>query len=236
MTFLAEQLPLHLSPPEQYSIDSFYFSQIELKQAIEHFCDMSDINFLYLWGKEATGKSHLLLAIAEQMQYRGLQVSYLPLAELTQSTSPELLQSLEQLSLLCIDDLQAVAEKPAWQEALFHCFNRLQQTGCKLLVAADHTPSGLQLELADLRSRLGSGLIYHIASLTDEGKRTALIQQALARGLDMPVDVAQYILRHHSRDLKKLMIDLQQLDQASMAAKRRLTIPFVKQILTNGYN
>ena len=58
-----------------------------------------------------------------------------------------------------------------------------------------------------------------------------MMVQSQARGLDMPEDVGQYLLRHHSRDIVELMALLQKLDKASMAAQRRLTIPFVRQIL-----
>ena len=156
---------------------------------------------------------------------------YLPLAELVASSSPEVLQSLEQLDLLCLDELEAIVGIAEWEEAIFHCFNRLQQTGCKLLIASNHNPATIKIQLADLRSRLATGLVYQLEILDDEAKQQALIVQAQVRGLDLPNEVAQYLLRHHSRDIHVLMDLLRDLDKASMAAKRRLTIPFIRQAL-----
>ena len=88
------------------------------------------------------------------------------------------------------------------------------------------------IQLADLRSRLATGLIYQLETLDDTAKQQVLIVQAQARGLELPEEVAQYLLRHQSRDMRELIQLLQQLDKASMIEKRRLTIPFVRQVLS----
>jgi len=219
-----EQLPLALNLNEVYQFDNFYFTNAEIKHTLENF----DIPFVYLWGSHASGKSHLLMAVVENSQQRA---HYLPLAYLVAHSSPNILASFDALDLLCIDELDAVADLPDWQEALFHCFNRLQHSGCQLLVAAQHAPVELGLLLADLKSRMATGLTYQLESLNDEDKQRALALQAQARGLDLPSDVALHLLRHQSRDMVILMQILQSLDKASMATQRRLTIPFVRKVL-----
>lgn len=232
----ATQMPLRLNPQSVYRLNSFYFSQDELAKAVDDFCQQSDNSFLYLWGDVATGKTHLSLAIAEQTQQLGKKTAYLPLMELVQTAGPEVLDALEQLDLLCIDEIEAITGRADWQEAVFHCFNRLQESGCQLLVTAKSSPAALDIALADLKSRLATGLIYQLNTLDDVAKQQVLHTQASARGLDMPKEVAQYLLRHHSRDLPALMHCLHALDKASMAAKRRLTIPFVRQVIQYGQN
>lgn len=233
MQTLATQLPLRLNPQEVYQLDNFYFSQTEVKQALLAFCELTTLDFLYLWGDKASGKSHLLMATIDyvQTQQAAKRLLYLPLADLVQSSSPDILQSVEELDLLCLDELEAIAGIAKWEEAIFHCFNRLQQTGCKLLIASSHNPATIQIQLPDLRSRLATGLVYQLELLDDEAKQHALTIQAQIRGLDLPNEVAQYLLRHHSRDIRILMNLLHDLDKASMVAKRRLTIPFVRQAL-----
>lgn len=231
---LAAQLPLRLNPQELYQLDNFHFQQSELKQALTEFTELSSIDFLYLWGNKASGKSHLLMAVAEQVQQSQKQALYLPLSELVSAASPEVLQSVEQLDLLCIDELEAIAGLKEWEEALFHCFNRVQHSGCKLLIASVDNPAMLNIKLADLCSRLATALIYQLETLDDEAKQQVLIIHAQSRGLDLPEEVAKYLLRHHSRDIRILMNVLQRLDKASMVEKRRLTIPFVRQVLLNG--
>jgi len=228
MQALATQLPLQLNLKEVYRFDNFYFSQAELKRALMELCQTDSLSFLYVWGEPSSGKSHLLMAAAENVSKNTL---YLPLADLVQSASPDVLESVEHLDLLCIDDLEAISNHREWQEALFHCFNRLQHSGCQLLVAATHNPATIDLSLADLRSRMSTALIYQLESLDDTEKQQALIIQAQSRGLELSEEVANYLLRHHSRDMRVLMALLQDLDKASLVEKRRLTIPFVRQVL-----
>ena len=228
------QIPLRLNQNEVYQLDNFYFAGPDLQPVVTRFCDLSNIDFLFLWGHQATGKTHLSLAIIEQLQAKtSKQVRYLPLAELVATVSHEVLASVDDLDLLCIDDLDAIAGIEAWEEALFHCFNRLQHTGCKLLIASASNPAMTAIKLPDLRSRLATGLVYQLNTLNDDQKQQMLMLQATSRGLKMSEDVANYLLRHHSRDVMTLMTLLTQLDNASMAEKRRLTIPFARQVLTN---
>jgi len=224
----ATQLPLPLNLKEVYHFENYYFSQPELESALVELCHAGATSFVYLWGEPASGKSHLLMATAEKSPKNTL---YLPLAELVKSASPEVLESVEHLDLLCIDSLEAIVNHREWQEALFHCFNRLQESGCKLLVAARHNPATIALTLPDLKSRMATALIYQLESLDDNQKQHALILQAQSRGLELPEEVASYVLRHHSRDMQVLMALLQELDKASMVEKRRLTIPFIRQVL-----
>lgn len=228
MNVSSTQLPLRLNPQQVFRFDNFHFNQAELKLALADLCQSDKLNFVYLWGEKSAGKSHLLLAMSEQSDFRTL---YLPLADLVQSAAPEMLQSLEHLDLLCIDDLDAISDHADWQEAVFHCFNRMQLAGCKLLVSAQKSPANIELTLADLRSRMATALVYQLDSLNDDDKSQALILQAQSRGLELSEDVANYLLRHHSRDMSLLMDLLLELDKASLAAQRRLTIPFVRPFL-----
>ncbi len=228
------QIPLRLNQQDMFGLTNFYFSQTELEQIISRFAGLDDIAFLYLWGQASTGKSHLLLALTEHVQKAAKRALYLPLSELTESASADVLDSVEELDLLCIDDLDAIAGNTKWQDALFHCFNRLQHTGCKLLISSNSNPTMSAITLDDLRSRLATGLIYQILPLNDEEKQKMLMLQSASRGLKMPKEVAEYLLRHHSRDTAELMTLLKQLDRASMVEKRRLTVPFVRQALADG--
>lgn len=234
MTVAQTQLTLRLTPQEIYRLDNFLFAKPETEQALEAFCALDSLDFLYLCGEGGTGKTHLLIACAERVQQLGYRVIYLSLAELIQTAQPAVLESLEQADLLCLDDLEAIAGNQEWEVALFHCFNRLHDAKGHLLVATEHNPANTRIELPDLRSRLATGLVYQLTSMSDEQKQQALILQAQSRGLSMSDEVAQYLLRHYGRDMPALMTVLQQLDKASLQAKRRLTIPFVRQVLANG--
>lgn len=225
------QLPL-LSPQTVYRLDNFAYASDELAHSVEQFVACAEIDYLYLYGDAGTGKSHLLLAMAEALQQRGQSVRYLSLAEL-QATTPTMLTELQVADVICMDDLDAIVGEQAWEEALFHCFNQIRLRGGRLLVAAGEPPSRLALRLPDLKSRLGSGLIYGLNLPDDVLKAQALMKQAQSRGLTLADDICRYLLRRYGRDMPSLMAILNQLDKASMQAKRRLTLPFVRQVLND---
>jgi DnaA family protein len=185
--------------------------------------------FVYLWGAPGTGKSHLLQGLCQQFAATGGAPVYLPLGD--EQLAPEMCEGLEAMPLVCLDDIQAVAGNREWETALFHLYNRVRDAGGRLLVAADAPPGQLGIDLPDLRSRLGWGPVFHLQPLSDEEKVEALILRARGRGIELAPDVARYLMRRYRRDTHGLFELLEQLDRASLAAQRRLTIPFVRELL-----
>jgi DnaA-homolog protein len=187
-------------------------------------------SLIYLWGGAGVGRSHLLQAACLRFEQRGEQAVYLPLADVA-DYGPELLDNLEQCELVCLDDLQAVAGRADWEEALFHLFNRLRDGGRRLLLSADTAPRELPVQLADLQSRLTLALVFQLQSLSDEDKLRALQLRASRRGLQLSDEVGRFILTRGERSMSALFELLERLDQASLQAQRKLTIPFLKETL-----
>jgi DnaA family protein len=186
---------------------------------------------IYLWGESGSGISHLLQSVCQSAEAAGRSFQYLPLAALLSADPHSTFEGLEQLDLVCIDDLQLLEQQPHWQTALFHLYNRVKECGGRLLLGCRQSPNGLSLQLADLLSRLQWALIFHLHPLDDRNKLAALRQRSRLRGFDLPEEVAQYILHRAPRDTGALFAYLEQLDRASLMAKRKITIPFVKQVL-----
>jgi len=186
-------------------------------------------HLIYLWGAEGSGRSHLLQAVCHAQGNHGKRAVYLPLADHC-TPQVEALSDLETTHCVCLDDIAAVAQQPHWEEALFHLYNRIRERDAVLLVSASCAPRDVPMQLADLVSRLQSGLTYRLQPLSDDDKRSALQQCAQHSGFALSEDVVQYIMQRSARNMNDLMHLLQQLDQASLAAQRKLTIPFVKSI------
>lgn len=186
---------------------------------------------IYLWGESGSGVTHLLQAVCQgaEIARRGFQ--YLPLADLIDGDPELMVEGLEFLDLVCIDDLHLIEGRRNWQTALFHLYNRLRDSGRQLLLGARKSPRGLALELADLQSRLQWGLTFQLHPLSDDDKLAALRQRSKLRGFDLSEDVAHYILHRAPRDTRALFSCLELLDRASLQAQRKITIPFVKQVL-----
>ena len=181
----------------------------------------------YLWGAAATGKTHLLQAVCERA---GDESVYLPLS-LMQDAPPQLLEGLTERRLICIDDVEAVAGQDAWERALFSLYNQALADDCRLIVAAGNAPRSSEFALADLKSRLSQLAIFQLRALGEDETRAALQLRARHRGLDLPDDTAQFLLGRSRRDMASLYGLLDKLDSEALRAQRRLTIPFVKEVL-----
>lgn len=185
---------------------------------------------IYCWGGAGMGKSHLLQAACQATAEAGRTVAYLPLAEWMEMEA-DIFDGLEQLAVVCIDDVQVIAGHREWEAALFHLYNRMRDARCTLLVAGLVSPAALALELPDLRSRLSWGPVFQLQALTDDGKIDALRLRAANRGFDLPDEVAWFLIHRSPRDMASLFALLERLDEASLSQHRRLTIPFVRKLI-----
>jgi DnaA family protein len=183
----------------------------------------------FLWGAPGSGRTHLLQAVCHQAAAAGVRSAYVPLGE--PGLGPEVLEGLEALPLVCVDDVDAIAGNDDWERALFALFNGLRAHRAGLVCCADRPPHALGLKLPDLVSRLAWGPVFQLRGMDDEAMAAALQARASALGLEMPDEVVRYLMRRESREPAALFGRLEQLDRASLSAQRRLTVPFVKQVL-----
>lgn len=236
MTRIPQQLSLGVILNDEARFENFYSTKGSVNEQavalLRQQVDTQGYPFVYLQGGPGSGLSHLLQAGCHYAQAKGLHIQYLPMADLVDYASVELFADLGYLDYLALDDLQAIAGKKEWEQALFHLYNLLRDSGKRLLVAANANVRELPFQLEDLRSRLQWGLTYKIQPLNDMEKQLALQARARARGLELSDDVAHYLLQRLPRDVHQLFSRLHYLDCASLAEQRKLTIPFVKKILS----
>ena len=225
------QLPLGLVLKDSARFES-YFPGLnnELLQHLQLAASGDGERLVYVAGAPGTGKTHLLQAACHSASQGGRRSSYLPVQALLQLT-PAVLEDLEQLDLVCLDDVSAAAGHPDWESGLFDLFNRVRAADTTLLVAAEQRPDQCGFKLPDLVSRLGWGISYTLKALDDEDVTAALCCRARGRGLELPEETAQFLLRRFPRDLPTLFALFDTLDTASLIEQRRLTIPFVKSVL-----
>ena len=182
---------------------------------------------LWLWGAAGSGKTHLLQAVCAAT---GESAAYFPLAR-SLALPPEALAGFERSGVLCIDDADAVAGDLAWEGALFRVFNEAAELRTRLIFAAASPPRQAEWRLEDWRSRAAASVVYQLRELDDAGRIEALRLRAAQRGLQLPYETSEYLLKRMPRDLRSLFQVLDLLDEASLAAQRRLTIPFIRDAL-----
>lgn len=226
----AGQIPLPFRQYDHYDLEQYCAGRN--REVLEHLHGLrpGGGGVTCLWGESGTGKSHLLQAMCMRMAVQGGRSAYLPLGEHA-ALEPEMLLGLDVLQLVCVDDMDAIAGIGAWEQAVFNLFNGLVEAGHTLIFSASVSPRGLPLTLPDLKSRLQSGLIFHLRPLPETDRLQALRQRARLRGLELSDEVTAYLSKRLARDTHSLFRFLDRLDQASLAAKRRLTVPFVRELL-----
>ncbi|MCX7034396.1 MAG: DnaA regulatory inactivator Hda [Arenimonas sp.] len=223
------QLPLSLRTPPDQRLEAFH-GQPGVRDAVAAAARGDSADWLYLSGPAGSGKSHLLLAACAEAGAVGRRAAYLPLAAFAGALA-DVLPAQEGADLVCLDGLDAIAGHRGDEEALFHFHNRARAGGTVLVYAARGNPAALGLCLPDLATRLGQCTRFALEALDDDGRRELLRQRAARRGLQLDDAVLDYLMRRSERDLASLTALLDRLDKASLAAQRRITIPFLRDHL-----
>ncbi|MHA7817047.1 MAG: DnaA regulatory inactivator Hda [Pseudohaliea sp.] len=220
------QLFLNLRPRDDATLDNFLLLPGNSAALAALRAPGEDLIFLH--GPADGGKSHLLQGVCHAADGPAL---YLPGSAVAGYPAEEMLAGIEELAVVCIDELDALAGREDWEQALFHLYNRVRERRCRLCVAAARPPGALPLGLPDLRSRLAAGLVFALPAPDDAARRAILSFRAERRALRLSPELAAYILARSPRGLGDLLAVLERLDEASLAARRPLTQPFVRQVM-----
>ncbi|MBK9251091.1 MAG: DnaA regulatory inactivator Hda [Proteobacteria bacterium] len=179
---------------------------------------------LFVHGAAGSGKTHLLQGLCVAVP----GAAYLPLATLAE-LGPGVLEGAAGLPLVAIDDLHLIAGDAAWEQALFRLHN--ERRGSGMAVAATAPATRLPLRLPDLASRLAALTHYGLRPLDEDQQRQALQLRARTRGFELPDETVGFLQRRFARDMGRLTAILDELDAASLAEQRRVTVPFIRQVL-----
>lgn len=226
-----KQIPLDLSADQPQSFDTFVTGRnAELLQRLKllaagadtstHTASASTDRFIYVWAEAGAGKSHLLQTVATAAGPRARVINA--------ASADDAFDYSPQISHYLIDDVDQLHDDA--QIAAFNLFNQIREQGGWLVSTGKLPPTRLELR-EDLRTRLGWGLIYQVHDLSDDEKIAALLQATLTRGLEIPPAVLTYMLTHYRRDMPSLSRMLDALDRYSLATKRAITLPLLRELL-----
>jgi DnaA family protein len=226
-----QQLPLAMRLRERAVFDSFVPGpNLEAVQHLRASSQGTGGEVSWLCGPAGVGKSHLLQAVCALAQRAGVNAAYLPLSQL-HALGLGTLEGWQDARVLALDDLAFVAGDLAWEQRLFGLYREAQERGATLIAAAVEPPLLLHFALPDLASRFAAATLLPLRPLEEGEQREALRLRARARGLELPEETALYLQRRFPRDLPTLYHLLDTIDEASLQAQRRLTVPFIRSVL-----
>ena len=211
------------------SFEGFYIDP-KNKQLISILENISINENMYIYGLKNSGKTYLLQSLCNKYSKNDKSSLFLPLMDVIKY-GVEIIDSIENMDLVCIDGLEAVSQNKEWEIGLFNLINNAQQTGCRLVFTSSSEKGAINFSLADLDSRIRKFQSHEIFPISDDHLLKALKKITNLRSISLGEKEAQYLITYTKRNIADLTIILESLDQLSMENKRRITIPLIKEIL-----
>ncbi len=225
-----QQLPLGVRLADRAVFESFLPAHnAEPLQHLQRLTRGAAGTLTWLCGPRGAGKTHLLQAACAAAS-ESMRAGYVPLAEVA-ALGVGMLEGLPQMECLCLDDLDRVVGDAAWERGIFGLLGEMEESGARLIVAAQLPPALLGWALADLGSRCTAAAVFQLRLLDEDEQHAALQLRARLRGLELPDETWQWLRKRFPRDMRTLYRLLDTLDEAALTAQRRLTVPFIRQVL-----
>ncbi len=220
-----QQLLLDIAPPALPTLANFLPGRnVELLALLQRIvANQERERFIYIWGDPGCGKSHLLQAMTQAFSQKGLSPVHF-------SCKTDCDFGInEKIDCVLVDDVDLL-DMPS-QIKLFNLYNQIRdESNIFLIVSGQLAPAQLNLR-QDLVTRLGWGLVYRAHELMDEEKTKTMKHHATNCGFDLPQEVCDYLLHHERRDLLSLIETIDALGRYSLANKRQITVPLLRELL-----
>ncbi|NCN44559.1 MAG: DnaA regulatory inactivator Hda [Piscirickettsiaceae bacterium CG_4_9_14_3_um_filter_43_564] len=231
------QLPLKIGLRQEVCFDTYIAEEesvaFKLSQFQKSLADQYSDESFYLFGEAGTGKTHLLQAACRFVTERNRASVYLPLADASLPLIADVLNGLEQTPLVCLDDVDAVLGDRDWEGALTNLIMRAKVLGHQVVMSGRDEITSWSIASSEWLQALMSIMPIALKPLTRKQDIVMALQRhALKLGFELPIEVGNYLVKQFSNDLQELLSVLKLLEQASFVEKRRMTLPFVKHILS----
>ena len=224
-----KQLTFPWNKDNKSSFDSFYVSKLN-NHLFSLIQDKTFKDDLLIFGAKDSGKTYLLQALCNQYNDKGKSSFFLPMKQAIE-LSVDILESLENIELVCIDGIESIVGNKVWEIGLFNLINRSLNSQNRLIFTSSKNINFMNFELKDLYSRLRKIQSHELHTLEDDEILSAVKHIANLRSIELGSKEAQYLLTYANRNISDLVQILESLDQLSMEMKRRITIPLIKEVI-----
>ena len=223
------QLPLALGSARDIGFDALIGLDDGLRARLEAIAEGKSQTHLCVSGPVGSGKTHVLMAMVAHARRAGLSAAYLSVTTLRGALA-QVLPMQQSHALVCVDHPDSVLGGYPDEEALFHFHNAMTDAKANIVYSLSKPVQETTFVLPDLRSRLAQCEHVVMRALDDAGRAQMLQAAAAARGMEMEDAAVQWMLRRFDRDARALIAAIDVIDAASLAAHRKITIPFLRDI------
>ena len=225
------QFPLEFEFQSNHGFNTFFSAPNQsIVEHLQAFVLGTSDTQIFLYGETSLGKSHLLQASCQLAHQEGRHSFYYPFDK-KRLPPLSIFEGLETLQLVCLDNIDRILGHLDWEQTLLNFLNQQQEMGGRLIMASQAPLESLDIKLEDLKMRLNSGVILKLNALQQDEIIAALIHKANYMGIIISQKVGRFLVPHYAFDLPSMWVLLEQLDKATLSAQRKLTIPFLKQLL-----
>ncbi len=229
------QMPLKMGLRDEASFATFVTEKEALAVALNSMqaaLSQSSGSAFYLYGPEGAGKTHLLQASCRYVTEIDRSSVYLPMADKSLPLIPDVLVGLEQTVLICLDEIEQVVGDAKWELALANLLTKSSVQGHTVILSGQASINDWEIATQELAKALVNVLPVPISPLEEKEEVIAALQRHSSKqGFELPLEVGNFLIKNFSSDLQELLAVLKLLEQATLVEKRRLTLPFVKQVL-----
>lgn len=229
------QMPLKIGLRDDACFETFVTEQASQALALnglQSALKQDNGNAFYLYGESGVGKTHLLQASCRYVTEQDKASVYLPFGDLSLPLIPDVLIGLEQMPLVCLDDIDEIIGDSKWELALANLITKSSVQGHTLILTGQQAVNDWSIKTTDLAKALMTVLPIEMHAIEEKDEVIIALQRhSLRLGFELPIEVGNYLIKQFSSDLQELLAVLKLLEQATLVEKRRLTLPFVKQVL-----
>ena len=222
-----KQLTFPWSKPNKSSFDHFYFDQknLEVKKNL-----LEGDDDLFLYGIKQSGKSFLLQAVCNLFASKNKSSLYVPISEV-KKYGTNFIDSLDNLDVVCIDDIDLIQSDRKWEVALFNLINDCLISECRLIFSSVLNPSSIEFKLKDLVSRIKKIDHVELLPVSEDNLLDAINFICNLRSINLGDREINYLITYSKRNMADLIDIINKLDNLSMQLKRKITVPLIKEII-----
>ena len=221
-----EQLILPWSKVSKFTFSDFYFEtkNSEIKNALKSNHD------IFLYGIKEVGKSFLLQAVCNFYGSEQKSSLYVPIKDAIKLNT-DFLDSLDNLDVVCIDDIELIKNNKDWEIAIFNLINNSLLTKCRLIFSSSLNPSTICFKLEDLSSRIKKIESIELQPISKNKLHEALKFIIDLRSINIGEKEINYLITYSKRNISDLLKTIEKLDKLSVQLKRKITIPMIKEVI-----